>query len=288
MNTSPEDMSAFWTDAREEKTSTGGRPVYDVAALLARCGVGVVFLAHGWQKIQVGVTATGHAFDAMGVPAPTAAAVYATFVELLAGAALILGIALPVAGTLLFLDMAGAFVFVHARHGILLVDKGTVRNGFELVLVLGLASLVFAAGGAGRLTLDHRLFGRRKRHGRPGHRRTPRPDPTPAIPAVKETLPAPGGADAPGAPPRPAAGGPLPPEGGAPASATGGGSFAAPPESGRPASATGGSSSPRPRRTATRGTSRDVPVAGHKPEQEPTAEKPPSARRRKGSSAKDS
>jgi putative oxidoreductase len=136
------------------------RPIYDVVALLARCGVGTVFLAHGWQKIQVGVTATGQNLDAMGAPLPTAAAVYSTFVELLGGVALILGLALPVAGTLLFVDMAGALIFVHAKHGIFLVDGGNVRNGFELVLVLGLASLVFAAGGAGRLTLDHRLSGR--------------------------------------------------------------------------------------------------------------------------------
>jgi putative oxidoreductase len=138
------------------------RPIYDVVALLARCGVDTVFLAHGWQKIQVGVTATGRNLDAMGTPLPTAAAVYSTFVELLGGAALILGLALPVAGTLLFLDMAGALIFVHAKHGIFLVDNGNVHNGFELVLILGLASLVFAAGGGGRLTLDHRLLGRRE------------------------------------------------------------------------------------------------------------------------------
>ncbi|GAA4504249.1 hypothetical protein GCM10023191_058240 [Actinoallomurus oryzae] len=139
------------------------RPIYDVVALLARCGVGTVFLAHGWQKIQVGVTATGRNLDAMGTPLPTAAAVYSTFVELLGGAALILGIALPVAGTLLFLDMAGALIFVHAEHGVFLVDNGKVQNGFELVLVLGLASLVFAAGAGGRITLDQRLFGGRSR-----------------------------------------------------------------------------------------------------------------------------
>ena len=66
------------------------RPIYDVVALLARCGVGAVFVAHGWQKIQVGINATGRNLDAMGAPAPTAAAVYSTFVELLGGAALIL------------------------------------------------------------------------------------------------------------------------------------------------------------------------------------------------------
>jgi putative oxidoreductase len=136
------------------------RPIFDVVALLARCGVGAVFLAHGWQKIQVGITATGRNLDVMGAPVPTAAAVYATFVELLGGAALILGLALPVAGTLLFLDMAGAFAFIHVKHGIFLVDNGKVDNGFELVLLLGLASLMFATGAGGRITLDRRLFGR--------------------------------------------------------------------------------------------------------------------------------
>lgn len=136
------------------------RPIYDVVALLARCGVGAVFIAHGWQKIQVGITATSRDLDAMGAPAPTAAAVYSTFVELLGGTALVLGLALPVAGTLLFLDMAGAFAFLHVKHGIFLVDKGKVDNGFELVLILGLAALLFAAGGGGRLALDRRLFGR--------------------------------------------------------------------------------------------------------------------------------
>jgi putative oxidoreductase len=135
------------------------RPIYDVVALLARCGVGTVFLAHGWQKIQVGVSATARNLDAMGAPFPTASAVYSTFVELLGGAALILGLVLPAAGLLLFVDMAGALIFVHAKHGIFLVDNGQAHNGFELVLILGLASLLFAAGAGGRITLDNRLFG---------------------------------------------------------------------------------------------------------------------------------
>jgi putative oxidoreductase len=137
------------------------RPLYDVVAMLARLGIGVVFIAHGWQKMQVGVTTTAQNFDHLGVPAPTAAAVYTTFVELLGGAALILGLGLPVVGLLLFADMVGAFVFVNAEHGLFVVDQGAAQNGFELVLVLGLASLLFAAGAGGRLTLDSRIFPRR-------------------------------------------------------------------------------------------------------------------------------
>ncbi|MFB4311881.1 DoxX family protein [Actinomadura sp. GTD37] len=139
------------------------RPLYDVVAVLARLGVGIVFMAHGWQKIEAGITATGRTFGDLGVPLPTAAAVYSAFVELLGGAALIAGLGLPVTGVLLFLDMAGAFVFVHADQGLFVVDEGTVRNGYELVLALGMASLVFAAGGGGRLTLDQWVIGKRLR-----------------------------------------------------------------------------------------------------------------------------
>ncbi|MGP4023745.1 DoxX family protein [Actinomadura sp. 3N407] len=139
------------------------RPLYNIAAVLARVGVGVVFMAHGWQKIEAGVTATSRSFDDLGVPLPTAAAVYSAFVELLGGAALIAGLGLPVTGALLFVDMAGAFVFVHADEGLFLVDGANVENGFELVLVLGMASLLFAAGGGGRLTLDQWIARRRLR-----------------------------------------------------------------------------------------------------------------------------
>jgi putative oxidoreductase len=238
------------------------RPIYDVVALLARCGVGAVFLAHGWQKIQVGVTATGRNLDAMGAPAPTAAAVYATFVELLGGAALILGLALPVAGTLLFLDMAGAFVFVHAENGIFLVDNGRVRNGFELVLVLGLASLVFAAGGAGRLTLDQRLF-RRNGAGRDD-------EDDDDLPPWRALPPASGGADAGRAP----ASGPEP----------------APPGDDRPAGPDAEKKRPARPRLASEivtDTSRDVIVAGRKKPEPSPDDTAPMRRPRKKPSGSD-
>jgi putative oxidoreductase len=181
------------TDTSPEGIVMRNRPVYDVVALLARCGVGAVFLAHGWQKIQVGITATGRQLDAQNVPLPTAAAVYSTFAELLGGVALILGIGLPVAGTLLFLDMAGAFAFVHVKHGLFLVNGNRVHNGFELVLVLGLASLIFASGGGGRLTLDRWLFGRERNTTPDDENRPFLPDETqPAVlPAVSGLTPPP-------------------------------------------------------------------------------------------------
>jgi putative oxidoreductase len=135
--------------------------VYDVAALAARAGIGAVFVFHGWQKIEVGVTATARDLHDAGVPAATAAAVYSTFVELLGGVALIIGLGLPVAGLLLFIDMAGAFVFVNGQNGLFVGSTDTAHQGFELVMVLGLASLVFALGAGGNLTVDRRLSSRR-------------------------------------------------------------------------------------------------------------------------------
>jgi putative oxidoreductase len=133
-------------------------PARDVAVLLARIGVGVVFFGHGWQKFFTnGIDGTAAFFDHAGVPAPTLSAWVAAVMELVGGAALILGLLVPVVGLLLLLDMLGAFVFVHAGHG-LFADQG----GYELVLVLGAAALLFAAIGGGRYSLDHVLFGRRR------------------------------------------------------------------------------------------------------------------------------
>ncbi len=128
----------------------------DLALLLARIGLGVVFVAHGWQKLNTnGLDATKAGFDKMGVPAPALSAYYATFVELLGGVALILGVLTPLVGLLLFLDMAGAFAFVHIGKGVF-VSEG----GYELVLALGLGGLLLAVFGAGKLSVDGITNGR--------------------------------------------------------------------------------------------------------------------------------
>ncbi|GAB2642446.1 DoxX family protein [Kribbella swartbergensis] len=91
----------------------------DLVLLLSRIGLGVVFIAHGWQKFQTnGLDRTAAGFEQMGVPAPTLSAYYAAGIELLGGVALILGLLTPVVGVLLALDMAGALVFVHLSNGV--------------------------------------------------------------------------------------------------------------------------------------------------------------------------
>ncbi len=80
----------------------------DTGLLLGRLAVGVVFVAHGWQKLtDEGHAAVAQSFGHLGIPLPGLAAVYGTWVELLGGIALIAGILVPLAGVLIALDMAG-------------------------------------------------------------------------------------------------------------------------------------------------------------------------------------
>jgi putative oxidoreductase len=133
-------------------------PARDLAVLVTRVAVGLVFLAHGWQKLSTnGIDGTTAFFDQVGVPAAWAAAWFAAVVELAGGAALVLGLAVPVAGLLLVVDMIGAYAFVHAGAG-LFVEQG----GYELVLTLGAAALLLAVIGAGRYSLDHLLTAGRR------------------------------------------------------------------------------------------------------------------------------
>ncbi|GAB2470144.1 DoxX family protein [Promicromonospora xylanilytica] len=127
----------------------------DLAVLVARVAIGAVLVAHGAQKFfTFGLPGTVDSFAGMGIPVPEAAALFAAVVELVGGAALILGAATPVVGLLVMLNMLGALVLVHLGNGVF-VDQG----GFELVAALGAGALVLAATGPGAWSVDH-LVGR--------------------------------------------------------------------------------------------------------------------------------
>ncbi len=133
--------------------------VSDVVIFLARAAVGVILFAHGWQKFFTnGIDATSQGFDSMGIPAPTAAAVFAATVELVGGALLVIGLLTPVVAVLVVADMAGAFWFAHSDAGTIFVDNG----GYELVLALAAGAALAGVVAGGRFSLDYLAFGRRK------------------------------------------------------------------------------------------------------------------------------
>jgi putative oxidoreductase len=125
----------------------------DGALLVARLLLGVVLVAHGWQKVVTnGLGATAEGFGRMGVPLAPVSAAYAGVVELVGGALLLFGAATAVVGVLVVLDMLGAALIVHVGNGVMVGD-----GGWELVGVIGAAALVLAAVGAGRYSVDHAL-----------------------------------------------------------------------------------------------------------------------------------
>lgn len=127
------------------------------AITVLRVALGFLFAAHGWQKFnEWTITGTQAAFTQMGVPAANVSAPFVAGLELAGGIALILGVLTRVVAALLAVNMIGAFFLVHASAGVF-ADKG----GYELVLLLGAAALALALTGAGRVSVDRVLFGRK-------------------------------------------------------------------------------------------------------------------------------
>jgi putative oxidoreductase len=127
-----------------------------LARTVLRLALGVVFFAHGWQKIfEYTIPGTQAAFAQMGVPAAQLVAPAIGFLELVGGAAIILGVLVRPVAALLALNMLGALFLVHAPAGIF-ADKG----GYELVLVLAAGAAALAIVGAGRFSIDALVFGR--------------------------------------------------------------------------------------------------------------------------------
>ena len=119
----------------------------DVMNLIARVVVGGTFVAHAYQKFAInGMGATVEGFGAMGIPLPALAAWFTALVELFGGLALVVGVALPVAGALLALVMLGALVLAHSSAFFV------ANGGFEYVLVLAATSLALGFSGS-RFTL---------------------------------------------------------------------------------------------------------------------------------------
>lgn len=131
------------------------RTVRDITLLIGRVTLGVVFIAHGWAKHTNGAESTTAGFESMGVPAPTVSAYFATYVELVGGAALVLGLMTPVAALLLCFTMIGAIFTAHADGGFALRD-----GGYEYVLTLAAFCIVIAAQGSGKFGLDALWFRR--------------------------------------------------------------------------------------------------------------------------------
>ena len=133
--------------------------VRSIALLVSRIILGVILVAHGYQKFAEWTLAgTAQAFAGMGIPLPGVSAAVAAIIELVGGILLILGAFTPIVGVLVFLQMLVAAVLVHIGNGIFVAD-----GGWELVGAIGAGALALAAAGAGRWSVDGLLLSRTER-----------------------------------------------------------------------------------------------------------------------------
>jgi len=132
--------------------------------LIVRVVLGVIFFAHGAQKVfgcfgGSGLRGViGYFKQALGVPAPLT--VLAAFTECFGGLAMIVGLLVRPAAVGLILVMLVAIAKVHWPSGFFInwshePGKG---HGFEMNLALIGMALAVLVGGAGALSIDRWLY----------------------------------------------------------------------------------------------------------------------------------
>jgi putative oxidoreductase len=129
----------------------------NIAFLLFRIAVGVVFLAHGYNHIFRGGKIEGTAgwFESLGMRPGIVHAWVASLTELGAGALLILGLGMPLAGAGVVGTMVVAFVTNHRKNGFFIFRPG---EGYEYVMTLVFAGIALGTLGAGEWSLDNAIF----------------------------------------------------------------------------------------------------------------------------------
>ncbi|UGA53810.1 DoxX family protein [Vibrio sp. VB16] len=123
-------------------------------ALVLRIPVGIIFMAHGAQKLfgwfgGYGLEGTGQWMASIGLGAGVLMAFLAGSAEFFGGLFLLLGLLTRPAAAALAFTMVVAISAVHLENGLFLSN-----NGYEFGLALLAASVSLAFSGAGKVALD--------------------------------------------------------------------------------------------------------------------------------------
>ena len=130
----------------------------DLALTIVRVVLGVVFVAHGGQKLFVfGFDGVAGAFAQMGVPAAGVVGPATALVEFFGGIALVLGFLTRLAALGIGATMLGAITLVHLPAGFF------APNGVEFPLSLLAIATALGITGAGRFSVDALLSRRQTR-----------------------------------------------------------------------------------------------------------------------------
>jgi putative oxidoreductase len=127
------------------------------ALLLLRAVLGVVFIAHGAQKLfgafgGPGLARTAESWAGLGLQPPMLFALIGGIAEFGGGLLMLAGLLTPVAALAIAGVMIGAIVLVTGAKGFFIQNEG-----YEYNIVLIVAAVAVAIAGPGRLSLDHGL-----------------------------------------------------------------------------------------------------------------------------------
>lgn len=127
-----------------------------IALALLRVVLGVIFVAHGGQKLFVfGVDGVAGGFEQIGIPLPAVTAIVVSLIEFVGGLAILAGVGTRIAAGSVAFVMAGAITFAHLPQGFF--NPG----GVEFPLMLMTAALALVVAGSGSFSLDAQIARRR-------------------------------------------------------------------------------------------------------------------------------
>lgn len=126
--------------------------------LAVRVAVGIIFTAHGAQKLfgwfgGYGLEGTAGWLESIGLAPGLLMAALAGGAEFFGGLLLLVGLLVRPVGLLLAFTMVVAIVTVHLQNGLFMSN-----NGYEFGLALLVVSISLAIRGAGSLSVDRALF----------------------------------------------------------------------------------------------------------------------------------
>ena len=124
-------------------------------ALVLRIPVGLIFMAHGAQKLFAwfggyGLEGTGQWMESIGLAPGVLMAFLAGSAEFVGGLFIILGLLTLPTALVLAITMLVALFTVHFENGLFMVN-----NGYEFALSLVVISTALMLQGGGRLSIDN-------------------------------------------------------------------------------------------------------------------------------------
>lgn len=127
------------------------------AALTLRIPIGIIFIAHGAQKLfgwfgGYGLEGTGQWMASIGLEPGYFLALLAGSAEFFGGIALFVGLFTRPVAAMLTVTMLVAIFSAHAANGLFMAN-----NGYEFALALLAISVSLVFSGAGKFALDPRI-----------------------------------------------------------------------------------------------------------------------------------